>query len=404
MVSNSHSILILFLVCFLFHYSCTRDNSTIESLSGTPSVPVEILVEIGSEDQSFEYQLGMPHGVVTDTLGNIYIADRASLTVKIFGPDGVYLGDFGGRGRGPGEFQGINLMSYTDDDQLLFLDRGKLEFIYLSLKGEFISSFFVDISSQEAQYYPKSLKWVDNNSIGLVLKSSFPTAYLPPLERPLFYIYDNNFQQRKKTFFPFSQLGYNSEEMFIWTTFIYYPGSFNLSSDKKKIIYAPAVYEGKLYEFNRNGNGWELNRIINGMAPKTNVFEIYSSDMEYEANSDLPGTAKIYYGGGVYMGRINSFDGGIFYTENGNIIHFFGEWSNEKITLDDGNDFNLNVQILNNKGELVQAGSLLSIERSSSPPLPLVNWKDKEDNFYLLNLSEKDVPTVIKFRLDIDAI
>ena len=41
----------------------------------------------------------------------------------------------------------------------------------------------------------------------------------------------------------------------------------------------------------------------------------------------------------------------------------------------------------------------MSVKRDFRPSLPLVNWKDEQDNFYLIDLPRDEVPTVVKFRL-----
>lgn len=398
MVSNSHSRLIFFSVCFLFLYSCTRDNSPIVSLSGTPSVPIEILVEIGAEDQPME----LPYGVITDTLGNIYIADRASLTVKIFDPDGNYIRSIGGRGRGPGEFMQINLMSLANDGTILFQDRGKMEFVYLNTEGEQISSYEIRLSNQ---YYPKTVKWKDDRTIGLQQQGGSRTSKPLPMNRPLFYIFDRTFQVPDTSFFKFHELGYTENEMFIWSSFVYHPGSFDIHDGHNKFIYSPGVYTGQLYEFIfTEKSGWQLYRSISTTPPNNSSYEIYKTEAEYERMIGIPGVNQIGFSGISDWGRLYSIDTGVFYLDDGRIINFYGEWRGKNRTLQEGNSFDLFVQIIDPGGEMIRHGFIKSLQIDRRPSMRLVNWKDKDDNFYLLNLSETDVPTVIKFRLDIEEI
>ena len=107
-----------------------------------PSLKMEVLAEIGLEDQPMEYQLGRPKGVLTDSTGNIYIADWASQSIKVFGPDGAYIRTQGRRGRGPSEFQGIHMMARTPDHSLFVMDWGGLEYEYLTMDGRQLSSSY----------------------------------------------------------------------------------------------------------------------------------------------------------------------------------------------------------------------------------------------------------------------
>ncbi|MCH2449984.1 MAG: 6-bladed beta-propeller [Gracilimonas sp.] len=381
--------------------SCEPSGSAERNISRTPSVPVHIDVVIGEEDQPFEHLLGNPIGVCTDSKGNIYIADKASLKVKVFDSQGNYLRSFGGRGRGPGEFLDINLMQLAGDDTLLFQDRGKLEFIYMTTQGEYISSHPVNLSNQ---YYPKTIKWNKRNSIGLMQKASPPRFPPPPIQRPLFYVYDKEFQTQRAAFFPFNQLGYTESEMFVWSSFIYQPGSFDLLPESNKLIYSPGVYIGKLYEFIPSDNlKWTLQKTITAYTPSS-TYEIYNSEAEYESMREIPGVNMIRFVSIPSWGRLYSIDAGVYYLNDGKIAHFFGEWRGGDKTLEEGNTLDISVQILDDKRTIIAHSYLFSLTLDRRPSLLLVNWKDNEDNFYLLNLNKDDVPKVTKFRLDLDGI
>ncbi len=385
---------------FLLSACKSGSDDNIENINnGILSLSIKLDVVIGEEDQPPEYLLGEPVGVRTDHEGNIYIADRASLTVKVFDNDGTYLHSFGGRGRGPGEFQNINLMEKTPEGNLFILDRGKLEYIYLSKQGNYLSSHRVDVSNQTTQYYPHRVFWYEDKTIGIRRSGAIPSLGLPPFERPLFHIYSNDFQQHFESFFPFYELGYSEYEHFIWNSFGWLPGSFDLSDNGIKLVYSPGVYNGVLYEFIRTGNSWVLNRKINAVKPSTEAYEIYTSNEQYERNSHLPGVNKIHYFGGPYIGRLYSVDAGIFYLENGNIAHFYGEWRGGDKTLEKGNTLDIIAQILDCEGEVKAQGHIISIERDARPSLPLINWKDDEGKFYLIDSNKYGVPKVKKFKL-----
>jgi hypothetical protein len=384
------------IIAFVFLTSCSDSNFD-QDLGHIPSISIETLLTIGSLDQPFDYQLGDPISVITDNIGNIYIADRASLTIKVFDTDGTYMRSIGGRGRGPGEFMQINLMRPAYDGSLLIQDRGKLAFVYLSTEGEQISSHPVLMSNQ---YYPKDVIWDDELSIGLQQEGSGRSSDSPQVNRMLFYVYDNSFQVIDTSFFEFKELGYTEEEIFIFSSFIYHPGSIEAKDGQNRFIYSPGVYTGKLYEFTKN-ESWQLESTLNAKPPSYLPYEIYSSESEYEVMSGISGVNRIINSGIPDWGRLYSVEAGVFYLENGNIAHFYGEWRGGDTTLEEGNTFDLFVQVLSPEGEILNHGFVKSIDIDRRPSLSLVSWKDEQDHFYLINQSKFDAPTVIKFRLDI---
>jgi hypothetical protein len=385
-------------IFFVILFSCT-DSKSEQNAIQNQSVDVQNLLVIGSDDQPFEYQLGDPISVVTDSIGNIFIADRASLTIKVFDPDGNYVRSIGGRGRGPGEFMQFNLMRPANDGSLLLQDRGKLEFIYLSKYGEQVSSHPVYISNQ---YYPKDVIWHDEFTIGLQQNGSGRTSNPPPMNRSLFYIYDKPFQNLDTSFFEFQELGYTEEEMFIFSSFIYHPGSVDALTGQNRFIFSPGVYTRQLYEFIlTDSDGWQLGRTITGTPPTGLSYEIYSSESEYERMNGISGVNQIRFSSIPDWGRLYSIDAGVFYLNNGNIVHFYGEWRGGDTTLEEGNTFDLFVQVLSSEGEVLNHGFVKSLDIDRRPSLSLVSWKDEQDQFYLINLSKFEAPTVIKFRLDI---
>jgi hypothetical protein len=382
----------------LIHNSCSISEHDIES--NFSDIQIEILAEIGTENQPFDYQLGDPISVITDRLGNVYIADGASQSVKIFDSTGVYLKSIGGRGRGPGEFMQLNLMRITPDGTLLFLDRGKLEYIYLTTEGEYLNSNPVDLANQ---FYPESVVFLDEFAMGLYMKSSNRPNDPSYFERPLFYIYDHHFENLEATLITYELLGESYENHFLWGNFIPYPGSFDLDSEQNKLIYAPGVYTGRLFEYYFDGDFNLVSEVEIESHPLmlNKTYDIYSSGTEYEQFSSFSGVQMFHHGGFTHQGRLYSIDAGVFYLENGNIAHFYGEWRGGDTTLEEGNTFDLFVQVLSPEGEILNHGFVKSLDIVRRPSLSLVSWKDEQDNFYLINQSKFDAPTVIKFRLEL---
>jgi len=82
----------------------------------------ELAVLGGDLDGPAEELLGRPAAVRTDRAGNVYVADRGSMTVRVFDTQGRFLRAFGGRGRGRGEFLEITCLEVTSDGELIVAD------------------------------------------------------------------------------------------------------------------------------------------------------------------------------------------------------------------------------------------------------------------------------------------
>lgn len=404
---NRFSLYLLIFGSYFIFNTCTEETQSDQIITkNNPSVISNDLI-IGSKNQSDEYQLGLPMAVRTDEDGNIYIADKASLTIKIFDSNGRYKKSIGGRGRGPGEFQefSVNLMGITPDEHFIFLDRGKLQFTILSKNGEFIKSYpynFID------QVYPSSISYVNDQIVGLYVDTvNDPNEdKISEFERPLFHIYSTDFQERRGSFLLYDKLDHDN--LFVFSNLIYQPGSFAISKspDKQRLVYSPGIYDGKLYEFvYTNETGWRFEKVLEGFKSKIGSYETYFHESDYERNTKLgiPGLRKIYYGtNSPHIGRVISMDAGIYYLNNKELVHFYIIWpKDDNIKSDSKNSLDLYFQIFDSNGDLKKTSYVTSIERSKIPKIPLVNWKDSENNFYLINLPESDIPTVQRFSIEI---
>jgi len=73
---------------------------------------------IGDDDADDSVILGLPAKVLIGSDGNLYLLDIRSVDVKVFSPDGRYLGSIGREGEGPGEFENASEMLFLDDTTL----------------------------------------------------------------------------------------------------------------------------------------------------------------------------------------------------------------------------------------------------------------------------------------------
>jgi hypothetical protein len=406
LIMHYKPVQILWFVFTFLLLGCRGEQTGVEnSKTEISQLSMDVLLEIGLPSQPVEHQLGEPVAVRTDELGNIYIADRSSQKFKVFDESGNYIREFGGRGRGPGEFQAFYTIEYKGDDEFFVLDWGAREFEYVTNLGEFITSEPVDMTSQLTTYFPEKVVWFEEYTFGLDLEQADAHFDPPPKQRHLFNIYGADLKEKIHSFFPFSRLGFKDESRFVWGSFIYLPGSISTSNNMESFIYSPLIYRGEIYEFQRMDSlHWEISDTLRGIAPSVETYEIYESTEEYEENRDYPGVNVIYYDGDANVGRIYTMDMGVYHLNDDRVVHFFGEWREGDTVLEDGNPLILNAQLFDRNGKVLAKSELYNIHKDLTPIRTLVNWKDDQDNFYLLNVPKDDVPTVIKFRLELEEL
>ncbi len=352
---------------------------------------------IGKEqkEKSNGYILGEPVAIRTDKNGNIFIADRASLTVKIFDKKGNYLRSFGGRGRGPGEFLDIRLMEFTPSGDFLFLDKNNLRYTILSKDGVYKSSNSIRLDDQ---FYFKDIEFVEGNMIGLYLSSRSVSEHNEIYNRNIFHVFSGDMKEKHRSFATPHQLGI--EDWFGWNTLSIYLGSMEYIKDLNVLLYSPGIYSGALYLYKRDINkSWALSETFQGTPPHFEPYILYDSEAQYQASKKFPGVTKINYAGKAGRGKLNSMNAGLFYLpKREQIIQFYAEWREGEVTLEEGNLLDLSMQIFDLEGNVIEQSYLTSIEHGRRTDFPLINWMDEDENFYMIDPSSR-VPLVRRFSL-----
>lgn len=85
-------------------------------VSDTPTV------EIGTVDGAAEYQFSSIVGLFRLRNGRMVVADRPTASIRIYDADGSFLGSFGGRGSGPGEFGALSIVFPYPGDSIAAWD------------------------------------------------------------------------------------------------------------------------------------------------------------------------------------------------------------------------------------------------------------------------------------------
>lgn len=118
-------------------------------LDAVPTLPIRQDLRIGSRDNP-DVGFTRPIGVDVDRDGNTYVAEASTMEIRVYGPDGVLLRHFGGRGDGPGQFQSMRF----------------------GVKGDTV--WVVDLTAQRITLFDRQGKLLSANRVAQV------TVSLPP--------------------------------------------------------------------------------------------------------------------------------------------------------------------------------------------------------------------------------
>jgi len=158
-------ILILFIVTFFFSLSCNKKPEraySIETIDGIEfvhngaeplhpdsDVRFEEDLSILPEDEEGNIILYQPYSYTINEAGSIYIYDSQDPAVKVFNPEGRFIGTIGRKGQGPGEFQSVSRIVCVPGKRLLTLDGDQNRISLFTDEGSFIGSHNFQNSSSE---------------------------------------------------------------------------------------------------------------------------------------------------------------------------------------------------------------------------------------------------------------
>ena len=101
------------------------------------TIPPEPAVVIGRRDGPPEYTMGRVRDGLFLSDGRIAVTDGFASSIKVYGPDGTFLDEWGGPGSGPGEFGVLWSLDRYRGDSLIVAESGARRLSILSDEGEF---------------------------------------------------------------------------------------------------------------------------------------------------------------------------------------------------------------------------------------------------------------------------
>ena len=359
--------------------TCTLLAACTDSESGTKSRAIqelevqlrEVLLLGGGASASSEYLFGTPRFVVTDAQGHIYVADEAVMNIRVYGTSGQYIRTLGQRGRGPMEFRSFRGLAINQDQELIALDRSNARITRFSTEGQLLSTH-------------SWLRWAT------AIIRPFREGYLflshqtskPGEIDHLFRIYGAGFEQATVTFGSTGEI-VNPTNKIETSTLTSEPGSFVFMEGG--VLYAPALYEGKLYMYTERQEQWHQTRTISGFVEKRAYTEV-KNPVIYE-NADL----VIRYAGTEKGARLHNTSLGLFRLQNDRIVHFtFAEFGEERF---------FGVEVFDGNGQLTGYGAIEKVPLVAQGIANLfldIVWKDELDRFYIVDRTDEPVIRVVE--------
>jgi len=337
-------------------------------------VKIDTLLTIGAgADGEVEYLFGNPTFVEVDTKGKIYVADAATMTVRVFDQSGDFVASVGGRGAGPGEFQHLTAMAVDDQDQLLVIDYMNARITRFTPDHEIDQTFRLD---HEIITWPRVLQPLPSGHMLMLYKQ-------PRGGRNLLHSFTGNFAERICHWGAF-EATWSTANLSIAQQWVQLsPGSTALTS-QGDLLFAPSIYSGRIYLFPMDeGCPRDDARLLEGEAISGDaVTELTREPFAEEAHvfRSREGTAA---------GLLHSGSLGIFSLRDGTIVHF--------VYRSEENERELGVEVFDETGLLQGYGV---IEASVPYRAVLTAGKDDDDRFYLID--RREYPRVYVVTLTFD--
>lgn len=337
----------------------------------------EELVIGNNIDAPQEQLLAMPVQIQTDNTGKIYVADIRLGAIQIYDQEGNYIQTLGRQGRGPEEFGSYPIFDINENNQLVIVDMGNMRISYFTNERELISSHTLP---EDGRVWPELIReTADQTIIALYKQRNIDTAVKDNHTSFLLHEFNHSFESRLSSFAHIDSIAENPSQFFN----IYFNGinTGNIAFiDDTTVWYAPGIYGGQIFSFQKETQGWNDASTIPG--------KLYP-EQALIVNSDADDAIEIVVytdeGQETVKGLVNSNSRGLFKLNDGHVIHFSSQTIADSIQTI--------VEVFDENSELIGTGRL---NEFTFPAGPIGSdgyaiWKDAKDRFYFVNNQEESV-------------
>lgn len=325
-----------------------------------------------------------PDFVVTDSKGNIVIADRSLNELIVFDKDGLFLRKIGGRGRGPSEFMNINGMSINNSDVIHVFDQSSQTIKRFNILGEFLKSTDLGTASTDIEF-----EFWDDYTLLFYLKDFRSDIK----QNFLLHSYSSEFNKTGE-FISYSSLEGLDENLLI--SYISLKGNSHFVNDDE-LYFAPTLYNGFIYKYEiKKKQGSEINLHLKDQIP--GMVKIIKPGERFNGdNLDYADATVTMAGGKKFQYLFHNQSKGLFQLSNGLIVHFTFIQEKEPQKRVFG------VEIYDPEMNSLGYAKIKEIAFDPNRSNMLswnVMWKDNQDRFYIVDKDANGSPSINVVTLD----
>ncbi|MBD3414690.1 MAG: 6-bladed beta-propeller [Candidatus Aminicenantes bacterium] len=330
-------------------------------------ISIQKELQIGQMDGPEEYLFSYISDIAVNSKGDIYVADRQWTEIRKYSQDGEYLITIGRKGQGPGEFQGLGILSVDSDDNLIVYDWRLTRVSIFSDNGELIQT--TKKLMAETSLAPSEIIAQDD---GYVLFGQLGDS------PKIFHEFDSDWNHKES----YIDYEFTDNKEFEKLALNFSTGNcfFRINGD---ILYTKDYYDNKILIYQNK----ELSRVITRESDIKKPYEVqkfHDQNKAREVMKKQDYNFSTFAQGIQYVGRANLTSGGVFQLLDGNIVHFVSTYVSKEV-------FGFDVELFDSDGKL------LSHSRLGENLFYDVRCKDSNDIFYAIH--RRDYHKVIAFRL-----
>ncbi len=357
----SAQIVATLVIVFLTGVQCTTDADAPDT------VTVEETLRIGSDDPDAPAHrlFDRPSDVAVGKDGTLFLADGPGTKIHAY-DDSTYRFSIGQKGNGPGEFRQINALHVDRRGRLLVADRRQARITAFSQDGDLLATYQLPEVSRITEMADLSgdryvVVGAGNEHLVHVVDTSFSTVHASLVAESEMRTTDHRLET---------------------VTVQFFPGSVAVP-DTNTIVYAPALYTGTLYAYERSDSGsWTQTDAYEGHA--RHETPVTFSSVDQAERVDLP----IKLQGGRHAAQFHTLSWALDAGPDGALAHVFMQENGDvlELTLERfspngsslGNSVIETTPSLNLEALAVDAtGTLYLSDTREVPQLRRMAWKSK---------------------------
>jgi hypothetical protein len=250
-----------------------------------------------------------PAHVAVGDDGTLFVVDRGATAIRVYADTGTFLRSIGTEGNGPGEFRRITAL-LAHDGQLLVADQRQARITALSSTGRV-----------EATHQLSAVPRIDQ--IAEYTEGRY--LVVGAGKGHLVHVVDSSFSSVEASLVAESDVR-TTDHKLETVAVQFMPGHVAVPSNDR-VVYVPALYPGRLYEYTRTDTAWTQTDVYRGHG--THDPPATFSPLEQAERVDLP----IRLQQGRYGAQFHSISWGITADAAGTITHVFSQEKGDTLHL-----------------------------------------------------------------------